>query len=87
MPISSVQQRLRKLESSGIFTPAREYPPFSICEVYAIGQRIVKNDSFAIDEVRRLEKHSPVIGREEIITAYGGQLVMKRYLGVDLADM
>ena len=31
------------------------------------------------------EKHSPVLGKEEIITAYGGNLMMKRILGVDLS--
>ena len=87
MHIASIRQRLKKLESSGIFTPAKEYPPFSIDEIYAIGQRISNDRVFTQDEVRRLEKHSPVIGREEIITAYHKEITMKRYVGVNLAEL
>ena len=87
MPIASVRRRLIRLEESGVFTPPRRYPPLTGPEIQAMALRIVEDDWLAPVEVRRLEQHSPVIDREILITAYNGNVFMKRYPGVDLSEV
>ena len=87
MPIESVRRRRVSLEESGAFIPPRRYPQFTSPEIQAMALRILDDDWLAPHEVRRLEQHSPVIDREILITAYNGNVFMKRYPGVDLSEV
>jgi hypothetical protein len=39
------------------------------------------------EEVERLERHSPVIHGELLITTHNGHVTVKRYGGIDLAEL
>ena len=87
MPIPSIRRRVGKLESSGIFYSPIEYPSLTSAELEEIAGRAQMGLGFSRQELDRLQHHSPVIGGEVLMTAYRGQVVVKRYPGVDLSEI
>ena len=61
-----------------------DYPAFLPQEIQAIEQRILRGDRFTREEISRMERHSPLIEGEALITCHRGSYFMKRYLGIDL---
>lgn len=64
-----------------------DYPPFTPAEVEAIGRRVQAGDRLEAEEVERLEQHSPVIHGELLITTHKRHVTVKRYGGLDLAEL
>ncbi len=63
------------------------YPPLSCSEIADVERRARAGEIFRRAELYRLEQHSPVIDREIMMVCHGGRLIMKRYPGVDLAEV
>jgi hypothetical protein len=87
MSIASVRRRLSSLEGSGVFTPPRTYRPFTPTEIQAIALRIEDDDRLSADELHRMEQHTPLVDHEVLISAHNGGVFMKRYIGIDLAEL
>ena len=87
MPIPSIRRRVGKLESSGTLYSPIDYPPLSLSEIEEFACRARDGDRFSRQERGRLQQHSPIVGGEVLMTAYRGQVVVKRYPGVDLSEI
>ena len=87
MPMASILRRLERVEGSGLFTPPVDYPPLSISEIEEFARRARDGDRLSREESDRLQQHSPIVGGEVLMTAYRGQVVVKRYPGVDLSEI
>jgi len=55
-----------------------EYPPLTSVEIEDVANRA---------QMGRLRQHSPIIDGELLITAYQGFVTVKRYIGVDAAEI
>jgi len=63
------------------------YPPLSPSEIEDIEARARRGEEPTKLELARVERQSPIIDGELMMTCHRGQLFVKRYLGVDLADV
>ena len=87
MSFASIRQQVGTLERTEAFPPICECPFFTPSEIEAVARRAEVGERFNLDELRRLERHSPIIEGELLISAYRGSVFVKRYPGVDLAEV
>ena len=64
-----------------------KYPPLTRSEILRIEQRARRGEEPNRLELARVERQSPIIDGELLMTAHRGQLFLKRYLGIDLAEV
>jgi len=64
-----------------------KYPPLTRSEIADIETRSRRGEEPTQLESARVERQSPIIDGELLMTAHRGQLFMKRYLGIDLAEV
>jgi hypothetical protein len=87
MPTATIRRRVRNLETELALALIPDYPPFMRSEVSDIERRVRAGERLTRIEVHRLEQQSPIINGELIITADRGRVFVKRYLGIDLAQV
>ena len=61
------------------------YPPLTTDEIEALAQRMAEGQAWTEEETARVERQCPIIQGELVIRAHGGQVIIKRYVGVDPA--
>jgi len=76
---------MNALETLGLWLRAPNLPPFTSAEVAEIAGRIQLGSRLDRTELGRLEKQSPIIDGELLMTCHRGQVFVKRYVGIDLA--
>jgi hypothetical protein len=87
MSIAGIRRRIRGLEASGNWMLLDKYPPLTRSEIADIETRARRGEEPTKLELALVERQSPIIDGELLMTSYRGQLFMKRYLGVDLAEV
>jgi hypothetical protein len=87
MAKGSFSRRLTALESVILVPVLVEYPPFTLAELETIEKRAKLGLRFAREELARIEQHSPIVEGELLIRSYGGSLFVRRYIGLDLAEI
>jgi hypothetical protein len=87
MPIPSIRRRLDALEAIDAWSLIGNYPAPTHYEVLAIEQRMRAGGSLSRAELGQLEQHSPIIDGELMMTCWKGRFSMKRYIGLDLAEL
>jgi hypothetical protein len=87
MPLASIRRRVGRLEGVAMFLSLVEYPPLTSPEIEAIAYRVEVGEPLTREEVDRLHHQSPIIEGELLITAYRGNVTIKRYGGLDLAEI
>lgn len=87
MSMSGIRRRLRALEASGGWMLLDKYPPLSRSEIADIETRARRGEEPTRLELALIERQSPIIDGELLMTSRRGQLFMKRYLGIDLAEV
>jgi len=81
----SLQRRLALLEA--VIAPARipEYPLLTTAEINDIAERYQSGQRLTKLELCRLERQSPIIEGELLMTCHDGNVFAKRYVGIDVA--
>jgi hypothetical protein len=87
MPIASMRRRVGKLETEGPFRLIREYPRPTSSEIVAFAHRLKTGERLSIEEAERLEQHSPILQGELLICGHRGHVTVKRYVGLDVAEI
>ena len=87
MPMASMRRRIGKLVQSGCFYVPREYPPLSVSEIEDLADRAQRGESITEEEVDRVRAQSPICCGELLMHAYGGNFGVKRYVGIDVANV
>jgi hypothetical protein len=87
MTAAAIRRRIRNLESAFASALMPDYPPLTHSEIADIERRARAGERLAKAELDRVERQNPIIDGELLITCYRGQLFMKRYLGIDLAEV
>jgi len=87
MSMRSIQRRLSALEDVMAEALAPEYPALTPSEVGAIARRFHLGERLTRTELYRLERQSPIIDGELLMTCYRGHVTAKRYLGIDLDEI
>ena len=87
MPSASLRRRLRNLEASFALALAPPYAPFSRSELDSIEARTRMGEILTRVELQRLEQQGNIIDGEFLITCHRGQVFVKRYIGIDLAEI
>jgi hypothetical protein len=87
MTSASIRRRLRNLETTFAMALAPEYPPFTRSEITSIEQRLCGGEKLTTVELHRIEKQTPIIDGEFLISCHQGQVTGKRYIGINLAEV
>jgi hypothetical protein len=87
MSIPGIRRRLRALEAIGGWMLLDKYPPLTRSEILDIEQRARRCEEPTKLELALVERQSPIIDGELLMTSHRGRLFMKRYLGIDLAEV
>jgi hypothetical protein len=87
MSIAGIRRRLRSLETTSGWMLVGRYPPLTPSEIADIETRARRGEETSKLELARIERQSPIIDGELLMTAHRGRLFMKRYLGIDLAEV
>jgi hypothetical protein len=87
MAIASIHRRLGVLETVMAEALAPEYPSLTPSEVDTIARRVQSGGRLTKTELGRLERQSPIIDGELLMTCHKGHVTAKRYVGVDLAEI
>jgi hypothetical protein len=81
----SIRRRLQRLETEFRVAHPPQYPPLTGTEIAEIEARVRADRPLTAVQIHRLERQSPVIDGELMITCHQGSVFLKRYIGVDLA--
>jgi hypothetical protein len=84
---AAIRRRVRNLETEFAAALMPEYPPLTREEVTDIERRICAGEPLTRTELHRIEKATPIIDGEFLISRYGGQLTVKHYIGINVADI
>ncbi len=87
MSIAGIRRRLKAIEATGSWMRLDKYPPLTRSEILEIEQRARHGEEPTRLERARVERQSPIIDGELLKTCYCGRFGMKRYLGIDLAEV
>ena len=87
MALPTIRRRIGKLENVFVVDRFAGYPPLTVDEIEALAARMVEGEKWTDEETGRVVKQCPIIQGELLISANRGEVFVKRYLGVDLADI
>jgi hypothetical protein len=87
MSIAGIRRRLKAIEATGSWMRLDKYPPLTRSEILEIEQRARRGEEPTRLERARVERQSPIIDGELLMTCYRGRFGLKRYLGIDLAEV
>lgn len=87
MPSASLRRRLRTLEASFALALAPLYLPFSRGELDSIEARTRTGETLTRVELQRLEQQGNIVDGEFLIACHRGRVFVKRYIGIDLAEI
>ena len=87
MSIAGIRRRLRAIEATGSWMRLDKYPPLTRSEILKIERRARRGEEPTRLELARVERQSALIDGELLMTCHRGRFGIKRYLGVDLAEV
>ena len=87
MSAASIRRRLGALEFVVGPSLFPDYAPLTAGEVEAIAERVRMRKQLTAIELHRLQRQSPIVSGELLISAYRGNVSVKRYSGVDLSEV
>jgi hypothetical protein len=87
MPMPSIRRRVQRLAQSGCFYVPRVFSSLSVSEIEDLTDRAQRGESITEEEVDRVRAQSPICCGELLMHAYGGNFGVKRYVGIDVANV
>ena len=87
MITGSIRRRLRNLETNFAEALIPSYSPLSSSEIAEIERQLWSGETLGRAQLHRLEKQTPIIDGEYLISCHGGQVSGKRYIGINVADV
>ena len=87
MSIEGIRRRLKAIEAVYGWVRLDRYPPLTRSDIDEIEQRVRRGEQPTELELALVERQSPIIDGELMMTCRCGQIFVKRYLGVDLAEV
>ena len=85
MPIPFLRKRIDALET--VLAEWRPTVPLTSAEITDIERRVRSGERITKSEVERAERQSPIIEGSMLMTCRQGHLCVKRYVGIDLAEV
>jgi hypothetical protein len=85
MALPAIQRRVGRLERVIVVDRLPDYPPLTTDEIETLAQRMARGQTWTDEEAARVIRQCPIFQGELAITAHRGQVMIKRYVGVDLA--
>lgn len=86
MPRPAIKRRLERLEGLFVVDRLEGIPPLTKDEIEELAKRPADGGQIWTDEEAAMViRQCPIIQGELMIKAHGGQVTIKRYLGIDTA--
>jgi len=88
MALPAIRQRVRRLEAVFVVDWLADFPPLSNEEIVALVDRMAGGEEWTREETARVARQCPYIEGELIITTrLQGEVIVKRYPGLDVAEI
>lgn len=87
MALLAIQRRVRRLEGVLVIDRLQGYPPLSSAEIETLAARMASGEEWTKIETLRVRRQCPYTQGELIIRAYGGEITIKRLVGIDMASV
>ena len=87
MYMPGIRKRLHSLEATNNWMNISGLPPLTQIEIEEIERRARSGEEPTKLELARIERQSPIIDGELMMTCHRGRFGMKRYLGIELAKV
>ena len=87
MPTATIRRRVRNLETVLAVALMPKYPPFTSPEIEDIVRRARADEPLTKVELYRVQKQSPIVDGEYIISWDRGTIWIKHYIGIDFAAL
>lgn len=88
MALPAIRQRVRRLEGVFVVDRLADFPPLSNQEIEALIERMAGGEDWTREETARIARRCPYIEGELIITTgLRGEVIVKRYPGLDVAEV
>ncbi|HEY1759244.1 MAG TPA: hypothetical protein VGG72_27980 [Bryobacteraceae bacterium] len=84
MPSATIRRRVRNLEATFAVALMPKYPPFTSDEIADMVRRVRADEPLTRVELHRVEKQSPIVDGEFIISWCRGTVWVKHYIGIDM---
>jgi hypothetical protein len=85
--MATIRRRLGALEKGAGWPSPGEYDLLTPPEVEDIARRAREGETITRVELSRIERQSPISQGEILMTCHHGQLWVKRYIGINLAEL
>jgi len=88
MALPAIRQRVKRLEAVFVVDWLASFPPLSRDEIEALVERMAGGQEWTREETARVARQCPYIEGELIITkGLQGEVIVKRYPGLDVAEI
>lgn len=85
MPTATIRRRVRNLEATFAVALMPKYPPFTSDEIADMVRRVRADQPLTKVELYRVQKQSPIVDGEFVITWCRGTVWVKHYVGIDMS--
>ena len=87
MPLPAIRQRVQRLEGVFVVDRLADFPPLTNEEIEALVERLASGQGWTREETARVARRCPYIeGELMITTGLRGEVAVKRYPGLNMAD-
>jgi hypothetical protein len=87
MTATALRRRILNLETVIASALIPDYLPLTPSEIADIERRARAGETLSSTELSRVERQSPIVDGELLMTCRRGRLFLKRYIGIDLAEV
>jgi hypothetical protein len=88
MALLAIRQRVRRLEGVFVVDRLADFQPLNHQEIEALVERIAGGEEWTREETARVARRCPYIeGELTITTGLQGEVIVKRYPGLDVAEI
>lgn len=88
MALPDIRRRVGRLEGVFVVDRLADFPPLTTDEIEALVERMASGEKWTQEETARVARRCPYIEGELLITTgLRGQVSVKRYPGLDMAEV
>ncbi len=87
MSLTRIERRLKAIEAMCSWVRLDKHPPLTRSQIADIERRVRSGEQPTELERALVQRQSPIVDGELMMTCHRGQVFVKRYIGIDLVEV